>query len=47
MGHHSVGLTVLRNHTSSATVVHAQEALRAETDDPFLWAPHAFFGDWR
>lgn len=31
----------------SAAVVHAQEALRAETDDPFLWAPHAFFGDWR
>ena len=22
-------------------------ALRAETGDPFLWAPHAFFGDWR
>jgi CHAT domain-containing protein/tetratricopeptide (TPR) repeat protein len=31
----------------SAAVVHAQQALRAETDDPFLWAPHAFFGDWR
>jgi hypothetical protein len=30
----------------AAAVVHAQQELRAATSDPFLWAPHAFFGDW-
>ena len=34
-------------HPLAAAVVQAQETLRAETPDPFLWAPHAFFGDWR
>jgi tetratricopeptide (TPR) repeat protein len=28
-------------------VLRAQTTLRQETTDPFLWAPHAFFGDWR
>lgn len=31
----------------AVAVVRAQKALRDETDDPFLWAPHGFFGDWR
>jgi tetratricopeptide (TPR) repeat protein len=30
----------------AAAVVDAQGKLRSETADPFLWAPHAFFGDW-
>jgi tetratricopeptide (TPR) repeat protein len=31
----------------AAAVLQSQHTLRAETSDPFLWAPHAFFGDWR
>jgi tetratricopeptide (TPR) repeat protein len=32
---------------AAAAVLRSQHTLRAETSDPFLWAPHAFFGDWR
>ena len=31
---------------ASATIT-AQHDLRAATSDPFLWAPHAYFGEWR
>jgi tetratricopeptide (TPR) repeat protein len=31
----------------ATAVLRAQQALRVQTPDPFLWAPHAFFGDWR
>lgn len=30
----------------AAAVVKAQQALRIQTSDPFLWGPHAHFGDW-
>jgi tetratricopeptide (TPR) repeat protein len=36
----SDGLTACRSVTC------AQDELRAETTDPFLWAPHAHFGNW-
>jgi tetratricopeptide (TPR) repeat protein len=32
---------------AAAAVLRSQQTLRTETSDPFLWAPHAFFGDWR
>ena len=32
--------------TAAAALVQAQQVLRAQTTDPFLWAPHALFGDW-
>jgi CHAT domain/TPR repeat len=32
---------------AAAAVLRSQHGLRAQTSDPFLWAPHAFFGDWR
>jgi tetratricopeptide (TPR) repeat protein len=33
--------------SAAAAVVGSQAAMRAETDDAVLWAPHALFGDWR
>jgi tetratricopeptide (TPR) repeat protein len=33
--------------SAAASVLWAQQALCAKTADPYLWAPHACFGDWR